>query len=141
MLDLHHQIEINASPAKVFAALSSKKGNAGWWTADSKIKAKQGGEAQFGFVKRSTIFTFTIDKIEKGKELVMTCTAGPPDWVGTRLHWNISRDGKATNVAFKHAGWASMNPHCASCNSIWGRLMFRLKDYVESGKPKPQWKK
>jgi hypothetical protein len=33
-----------------------------------------------------------------------------------------------------------MTDFCASCNSMWGCLMFRLKDYAETGKPAPQWK-
>jgi hypothetical protein len=29
----------------------------------------------------------------------------------------------------------------AGCNSMWGNLMFRLKAFVETGKPSPQWTK
>jgi hypothetical protein len=28
---------------------------------------------------------------------------------------------------------------CASCNSMWGQLMYRLKGFVEGNVPGPQW--
>jgi hypothetical protein len=33
----------------------------------------------------------------------------------------------------------AMTPFCASCNSMWGQLVFRLKDFVEGRNPRPQW--
>jgi len=55
------------------------------------------------------------------------------------LTWTIEPIGNETILRFVHGDWKSMTDFCASCNSMWGNLMFRLKRYVESGKPDPQW--
>jgi uncharacterized protein YndB with AHSA1/START domain len=139
MVDLHHQVPINASPAKVYAAIATSAGNRGWWTADSTVNSKVGGDATFGFDKRGTVFHMTIDKLSD-REVVMSCRGDPAEWNGTTLAWRIEGDGNQTALRFTHGGWRSMTDFCASCNSMWGRLMFRLKDYAETGKPAPQWK-
>jgi len=36
MAELNHQIPINASVQKVYAALTTQAGLRGWWTADAK---------------------------------------------------------------------------------------------------------
>jgi len=40
---------------------------------------------------------------------------------------------------FTHGGWKAVKPFCASCNSMWGHLMFRLKGFVEGRNLGPQW--
>jgi uncharacterized protein YndB with AHSA1/START domain len=140
MVDLHHQVPINADPAKVYAAIATSEGNRGWWTADSTVESKVGGKATFGFDKRGTVFHMTVDKLVSGQEIVMSCRGDPEEWNGTTLTWRIEAGANQTVLHFTHSGWKSMTDFCASCNSMWGRLMFRLKDYAETGKPDPQWK-
>ena len=139
MVDLHHQVPINASPAKVYAAIATSEGNRGWWTADSTVDSKIGGDATFGFDQRGTVFHMTINKLSD-REVVMSCSGDPAEWNGTTLAWRIEGAANQTTLRFTHCNWRSMTDFCASCNSMWGRLMFRLKDYAETGKPAPQWK-
>ena len=139
MPDLMHQIPINAPAAKVYAAIATTDGNRGWWTADSAVEAQVGGKAEFGFDKRAVVFHMRIDKLVPGRELVMSCVGGPPEWTGTTLSWKVESDGKETALRFTHGGWKELSDYSASCNSMWGRLMYRLRDYVESGKPDPVW--
>lgn len=139
MVDLHHQVPIQASPARVYAAISTAEGNRGWWTADSNVEQKAGGKAAFGFGKQEMVFNMTVDKLTPNKEVVMSCRGDHPEWAGTILTWKITQDGDQASVRFTHSGWKSMTDFCASCNSMWGNLMHRLKRYAESGKPDPQW--
>jgi uncharacterized protein YndB with AHSA1/START domain len=139
MPDLKHQIPIEASPARVYAAVATSEGNRGWWTADSTVESKAGGQALFGFEKRAAVFRMTVDALSPDRELVMSCHAGPPEWTGTRLIWSLVPDGRHTILKFTHAGWKEMTDYCASCNSMWGRLMYRIKDYAETGRASPQW--
>src|SRR5215470_15291899 len=110
-----------------------------WWTADSNVDEKVGGKAEFGFDKREVVFRMSVDKLAPGASVVMSCYGGHPEWNGTTLTWTIERSGDETILRFVHGGWKSMSGYCASCNSMWGNLMFRLKRYVESGEPDPQW--
>jgi len=141
MVDFVHMVPIAASPGAVYAAIATQKGMRGWWTRDTSMTARVKGRAEFGFDKRSAVFRMKIVALKPGKAVKMTCIGGPPEWVGTKLDWSITRAGKATILEFRHRNWRRVTPFAASCNSMWGRLMFRIKDYAETGKPKPQWKK
>ena len=52
MVNLKHQIRIEAAPETVYAAVATQAGLRGWWTADTKTDGKVGGKAEFGFDKR-----------------------------------------------------------------------------------------
>jgi uncharacterized protein YndB with AHSA1/START domain len=139
MVSLHHSVSIQSNAATVYAAIATTKGNRGWWMADSNVDEKVGGKAEFGFDKREVVFRMSVDKLAPGASVVMSCYGGHPEWNGTTLTWTIERSGDETILRFVHGGWKSMSGNCASCNSMWGNLMFRLKRYVESGEPDPQW--
>lgn len=139
MAELRHQILINAAPEKVYAALATSAGLRGWWTADSNADDKTGGKAEFGFGKRGMMYRMKIEKLEPGKLVVWTCYGDQPEWKGTTLTWNIAREGDAAVLRFTQSGWREVTDFCAGCNSMWGRLMFRLKAYAETGKADPQW--
>ncbi len=139
MVQLHHQVPIRANPDKVYAAVATTEGNRGWWTADSKVDTRVGGQAEFGFDHRGAVFHMTIEKLSPNREVVMSCRGDHPEWNGTTLTWRIEREGDETLLQFTHSGWQSMTPFCASCNSMWGQLMFRLKGFAEGRNPGPQW--
>ena len=57
MAEIKHQIPIDASPDKIYAALATPAGLRGWWTADVRADEKVGGKAEFGFEKRAMVWT------------------------------------------------------------------------------------
>lgn len=139
MTDLFHNVPINASPERVYAAVATQQGMRGWWTKDSELASKVGGKADFGFDHRSAVFHMTIDDLKPNRSIAMSCSGGNDEWAGTTLEWTIEpRDG-GSFLKFFHRGWRDQSDFCTSCNSMWGRLMFRLKAYAETGTPDPQW--
>jgi uncharacterized protein YndB with AHSA1/START domain len=140
MTEIKHQIPISASPDKVYAALSTPAGLRGWWTADVRADEKVGGKAEFGFEKRAMVFRMNIKKLDLDRQVVWSCHGDHPEWDGTTLTWNISGGDGTTVLRFTHSGWKSDSDFCATCNSSWGELMYRLKDYVEGRNPGPRWK-
>ncbi len=140
MADLRHQITIAARPKAVYDALTSTKGLCSWWTADASTEVKVGGKAEFGFSKRRTVFRMAIDELTPGNRVVWSCHGDPEEWRGTTLTWDLTPHQDSTIVRFNHGGWKEMNEMYAICNSSWGELMHRLKDYVEGRNPGPHWK-
>jgi uncharacterized protein YndB with AHSA1/START domain len=140
MSELKHFVSIEASPAKVYAAIATQTGMRNWWTADTVMDEKVGGNAEFGFGKRETVFRMVIKNLESEKKVVMKCRGDHPEWKGTTLTWKIVKEDTGTALYFTHSGWKKVTGFCASCNSMWGNLMYRLKDYVEGKHPGPQWK-
>jgi uncharacterized protein YndB with AHSA1/START domain len=139
MADLHHEIEIEAPPEKVYEAITTTEGLRGWWTSDSVAEATVGSVAEFGFFNRGTVFRMQIDKLRPRKRVVWTCVGGPEEWQGTVLTWVLSREGDKTKLRFKHGKWRSSKGDFARCNSTWGALLYRLKSYAEGKSPGPHF--
>jgi uncharacterized protein YndB with AHSA1/START domain len=138
--ELKHQVSISATPAKVFAALVTQAGLRRWWTADTTADETVGGKAEFGFDKRQMVFRMKIKKLVPSKQVVWSCHGDHPEWKGTTLTWNIARGDGETVLRFTHGGWKAVSEYFAGCNSSWGELIYRLKDYAEGKKPGPRWR-
>jgi uncharacterized protein YndB with AHSA1/START domain len=142
MADMLHEISIDASPEKVYQAITTSEGLRGWWAADSAADPRVGGIAEFGFHNRETVFRMRIEELAPAKRVVWSCIGNDDQWEGTRLTWDIIPDKEGeTTLHFGHGGWRSTGDYFASCNSTWGALMYRLKDYVEGKRPGPMWAK
>jgi len=140
-MDLYHHIDIEADADAIYKALTTKDGLRGWWTADSEADEKVGGKAAFGFYHRKMVFRMDIIELKPGKRVVWECTGDHPEWAGTRLEWDIGGESlmEGTGLSFRHLNWKERSLFCASCNSSWGDLMWRLKAYVEGKNPGPKW--
>lgn len=141
MADMHHAVQIDASPDKVYQAIATDARLRSWWTADSKTDANAGGKAEFGFDDRGTVFRMRIEELRPGARVVWSCLGDPDDWKGTRLTWEMSAGDGGTMLRFTHGNWRSTDDYFGTCNSTWGELMYRLKDYVEGKRPGPRWTK
>jgi uncharacterized protein YndB with AHSA1/START domain len=139
MADLRHIVPIDATPDKVYAAIATQAGMRSWWTADTQMEERVRGKAGFGFDKRQMVFRMTIDTLDPGRCVIMRCHGDQPEWKGTTLTWEIIKGDIATTLNFVHSGWREVTDFCTSCNSMWGNLMFRLKDSVEGKGRGPQW--
>jgi uncharacterized protein YndB with AHSA1/START domain len=140
MAEMHHEIQIEASPQKVYDAITAQEGLRSWWTADSVAKPSVGTIAEFGFDKRTILFRMRVEELKPGKRVVWACLGDPDEWKGTRLTWDISQRGKITTLHFTHSDWRSATSFFATCNSTWGELMYRLKAYAEGKSPGPHWR-
>jgi uncharacterized protein YndB with AHSA1/START domain len=137
---LLHEIYIQAPAEKVYQAITTADGLRQWWTADSAAEPRVGSVAEFGFFGRKTVFRMRIDELVPSQRIVWQCVGGPDEWPGTRLTWELSENDGKTRVHFDHAGWPHTEGHFRPCNSTWGALMHRLKDYAEGKSPGPHFK-
>jgi uncharacterized protein YndB with AHSA1/START domain len=135
---LMHMVVIDSDTRKVYEALSTSKGLAGFWTADSQVEPKTGTIARFGF--GGPLLEMTVEELTPGKRVRWSTHTGFDAWKGTNVTWEIkpAKDG-GNEVWFSHEGWPEQLPakDLASVNYTWGRVVGRLKEYVESGKPVP----
>jgi uncharacterized protein YndB with AHSA1/START domain len=141
MADLKHVVPINASADQAYAAVATQAGHRKWWTADTHIEERVGGKAEFGFEHGRMVFRMRIEKLDPGRCVIMRCHGDDPEWNGTTLTWDIIKNdtGDDLTLRFVHSGWREVTDFCTSCNSMWGNLMFRLKDSVEGKGRGPQW--
>ncbi|HEV7230396.1 MAG TPA: SRPBCC domain-containing protein [Bacteroidia bacterium] len=137
MPDIKHQFVIKASPAKVYEAITQIEGLKSWWTAEVTGDERQGGTVRFGFGKEF-FNKMKIISMKKDLRLAWQCSDGPPEWIGTRLSFDLETDKeKNTVVLFSHDGWKEQGSFYASCNYHWGLYLRSLKQYCETGKGTP----
>ena len=139
MVDLNHQIRIAAPVSAVYAAVATEAGMRGWWTRDTTLNPTVGGKAEFGFANRATVFRMIVEALDGNRRVRMSCSGDQADWAGTYLEWRVEGVEGGTLLSLRHGDWKAQTDYCASCNTMWGSLMFRLKAYVETGIPQPQW--
>lgn len=95
------------------------------------------GLAEFGFSNRATLFCMRTDEIIPEERVVWTCVGDVEEWKGTHLIWELRRSNDSTELRFTHGNWRATDGWFATCNSTWGALMYRLKDYAEGKAPGP----
>jgi uncharacterized protein YndB with AHSA1/START domain len=135
--DITHEIRIAATPEHVFRALTTAVELSNWYTAGVAGTGATGSEWHFHFTGRPD-FRWRIVAAEPARRVAWQCVAGPGDAAGTTVDYEIAAtDDGRTLVTCTHAGWPHTEGNFRKCNTIWGGLLHHLKDYVETGVPRP----
>jgi hypothetical protein len=136
MVNILHRIGAKGTtPDAAYAALTTIDGLAGWWARDTSGTPDVGGVIQFRFVPGG--FDMKVAEQVPGKRVAWECVAGPAEWIGTRLRFDIRQDGDYTIVLFEHAGWAEPGEFMNHCSTKWAVYLLSLRDLLESGQGSP----
>lgn len=141
MTDIIHRVGIKAPVHNVYQALATTEGIAGWWSE------KVSGNAQVG--ETIVVRFFSLDGKEMGsmkmevkaldpdQKVQWTFLAGPEEWIGTDVIFNLQQEGEYTIVLFGHRNWREEVEFTAHCSMKWASFMLSLKAFVETGVGKP----
>ena len=137
--DVRLAAEIEASPATVFEAITTQKGEAGFWTANNETEPTKGSVAIFRFPGAPVPARMRVDELEPSRRVAWSCLGDFPGWKSTTITWDLEdRDGK-THVMFRHLGFGDdyAEHDLASITWVWAMVLGRLKGYAETGTPQP----
>jgi len=141
MVDIIHRIGIKAPISKVYAALSTAEGVAGWWTKETTGESKPGGTIKVIFRSpngdEKGKMEFEPLKLNPNQEVHWRFKSGPAEWIGTDVTFKLSQDGDATLVVFGHRNWREAVEFMAHCSMKWATFLLSLKEFVETGRGKP----
>ncbi len=141
MVDIVHRVGIKAPASRVYAALSTIDGLAGWWTTATSGRSKVGGTIAFRFQSPSgeEIGGFDTEVLELTPEQKVRwlVKGGPDEWIGTEIAFTLSRQDDHTIVLFGHRGWREEVEFMAHCSTKWATFLVSLRDFVETGKGQP----
>ena len=136
-----HTVDVDRDAETIYAAITTKDGEAAFWTSDCDVEPVVGSVARFGFPGAPVDLRMRIDALEAERSVRWSCLGDFPHWAGTTITWSLSPapSGSATSVAFRHDGWRDDYPEeeYARVNYTWGRIVGALKAYSESGRPAP----
>jgi uncharacterized protein YndB with AHSA1/START domain len=140
MVDIIHRIGIKAPLSRVYDALATIEGVAGWWTDETTGDARQGGKFKVVFRDHGDEkgkMAFDIVTLKPNAEVRWRCTAGPAEWMGTDVTFKLTQEGEYTLILFGHRNWREAVDFTAHCSTKWATFLLSLRDLVETGKGKP----
>ena len=141
MVDIVHRIGIKAPAAKVYEAVATTQGVAGWWTRDTTGTAGPGGRVTVRFRRKDGEeigrMDFEMTRLEPGREVHWRILDGPQEWVGTDVTFDLSQDGDMTILVFGHRNWKEPVEFMAHCSTKWAVFLLSLRELVETGTGKP----
>ncbi len=137
MSEILHRVIIEASPEKVYAALTNQDQLSAWWTK-AITEEKEGSTATFFFGPAGDHqVKMEITDLVPNKRVCWKCVDGP--WVNTEsFQFNIQTDERGSVLQFSNTGWSESDAFFMHCNSKWGFfLSVSLKNLLEKGVGQP----
>lgn len=135
------EFEIGAPADAVVRALDAAEGIAGWWTEDVEFAGGEGSILTLGFPVAPKPFVLRVGGVDDERVQWTSVGEFPPHWSGTTITWTLTPTDGATQIHFSHDGWASDDGPFPSAAMTWGQLMTSLKQYVETGRGTPLYRK
>jgi hypothetical protein len=136
MVDILHKVGIKSSSRDdAYKALTTLEGLSGWWTSDTRGESKAGGVIQFRF--GSGGFDMKVLELDPAGRVEWLVVDGPPEWIGTKVSFDLRQEGDWTIILFKHRGWKEPVEFMHHCSTKWGVFLLSLKSLLETGKGAP----
>lgn len=137
MVNIIHRVGIKAPASQVYAALATIEGLSGWWTEHTVGDAHVGGIIDFEFRMPNgdvmgNIAMQVVD-LTPDKQVHWHCMAGPAEWIGTEIVFDLVDEAPYTIVRFTHQGWREQVEFTAHCSTKWAVFLMSLKQLVETG--------
>ncbi|MCB9676867.1 MAG: SRPBCC domain-containing protein [Alphaproteobacteria bacterium] len=109
MASVRQQINIAASPRVVWRQLTTKEGLCSWWADDATLQAHQGGRIVLANegddegqkVEERGVF---LEHRPTRKLEIKWDTSSPAPTAGSRVRFQLARDGEETRVSVVHTG-------------------------------------
>jgi uncharacterized protein YndB with AHSA1/START domain len=147
MPEIRYKFSVDASPSKVFDALTDQSHIAKWWTPDCTLDQKAGGHATFEFKgadgRLDGYSLMRIEKLVPGQLVEWKCIEqdyqGNTDWIGTTIRFRLAGNSRGgTDVDFAHLDWKTTEGSYPRCVAGWDHVLkTSLKNYLEIGKGEP----
>ncbi len=119
-LEIHFEIEINASPEKVWGTLASKEGMDEWFSKKLVFEFREGGRFQMEVsIPEEGDYTFfgEVVKVDPPKELAFTWIEqekGKDPWpVSTLVTFKLRPTATGTLVTLTHTGFEALGGELA----------------------------
>ena len=136
MVDILHKVGIKSSSQNdVYRALATVEGLSAWWTDNTQGESKVGAVLQFRFGAGG--FDMKVLELHPATHVLWEVIAGPEEWIGTKISFDIKQQGDWTIVLFKHQGWKQPVEFMHHCSTKWGVFLLSLKSLLETGKGAP----
>ncbi|TDD65769.1 SRPBCC domain-containing protein [Jiangella aurantiaca] len=137
MVDILHRVGATASPDAVYTALTTIDGLVGWWTEKTSDASDDVIRFRFDLPQGEDGFDMKVLETVPGKLVHWEVVAGPEEWIGTHVRFDLKQEDDYTIVLFRHEGWKEPVEFMYHCSTKWATFLMSLKELVETGTGKP----
>jgi uncharacterized protein YndB with AHSA1/START domain len=131
--DINHDLNIAAPVDAVFNGISQPAGLDEWWTETCRGTPIVGSEYELGFGPGYQ-WKAEVTAFEPDREFELTITEAMDDWVGTKVGFIVTPEGRGTRLEFRHTGWSEASDHCRHSSFCWALYLRILRRFLEQGK-------
>jgi uncharacterized protein YndB with AHSA1/START domain len=136
MVDILHRVAIKAAPERVYDALTTTEGLAGWWARDTTGDGQPGGTLAFRFGPGG--FDMAVKEAVPDERVLWEVVDGPAEWIGTHVRWELRHEDDGwTGVMFHHEGWREPVDFMHHCSTKWATFLMSMKSLLETGTGAP----
>jgi len=136
------EIEIAATPARVFQSLTDANELARWWgsddmyrTSDWKLDLRPGGKwSALAHGADGTAMTLDGEflAVQPPRSLVFTWRPSWDDYAVTTVRYDLEPTAAGTRVRVTHSGFGDRDTAAAGTGEGWKRVLEWLADYCKS---------
>ena len=132
------RVPVDAEPKSAYENLTTSEGVTGWWSNRTEGPDGVGSTMKIAFPDAPITFDFEVAEESPGERVEWRCLAGPPEWIGTTVTFDIqSGDDGNTSVLFGHGGWATTEDSFPFIAYSWAQILARFKKLTDSGTREP----
>ena len=97
---------------------------------------KLGGIVECAFRDYGTL-KFRVDMLTPAREVAWTVVQGPPEWIGSKISFEIASIPGGSEFAFRHTGLPANYEAHSTFNYLWGQYVRSIKCFAETGTGEP----
>lgn len=137
-----HRLLIEAPVEKVYEALTTQEGLAGWWTPETIAKPEVGSISRFTFGP-DYFKEMKVEELKPYNKVKWLCLKAYEEWIGTTITFELEPHHRGASLFFHHDNWKEYTPEFAGCSYDWALFLRSLKFLCETGKglPYPDFRK
>jgi uncharacterized protein YndB with AHSA1/START domain len=139
MAAIVQELVIEATPRRVWDALTHPDEIGHWWTNDLNAKPEVGTLAEFRFGGWGEVMLrFQVAELDPEKCIRWVHRQSTiPEWAGTSITWHLQPIPNGTHLTFKHEGFATTDEAYQHSCGNWNYYLRSLQSYLETGKGTP----
>lgn len=136
MNNIYFDLQINASAAAIFRAVSDPAELIKWWPLKCTGDAQLGGEYNYFFGEKYDWYAKVMQFVPN-QSIHFKMTKADDDWNPTTFGYDLKEVEGGTLLQFVHKDWPYLNHHYRHSGYCWAHLLKGLKDLVEQGQETP----
>jgi hypothetical protein len=133
-------IMIQSSCDKIYQALTTQSGLAGWWTPLVKGSCSEGEILHFEFEGLNEYIDMRIDTLRFSELVEWTCLTHTslPEWSNTKIRFQLTDKSKSScELHFQHQGLIPSLQCFEDCKKGWDYFLASIVSYCETDRGTP----